>query len=120
MQSKFSIDIVPPNAWKTKEAAVEFVLTDQTGAGFEKVEVKIEKNGNWQDVTDSLVQKENKYFGQVEIAKTVQFMSVLPARTKRCMRNRGILNVLTALPQPSEREFQENFCTCRQRMNCQE
>ncbi len=69
LQSKFSIDIVPPNAWKTKEAAVEFVLTDQTGAGFEKVEVKIEKNGNWQDVTDSLVQKENKYFGQVEIAE---------------------------------------------------
>ena len=69
MQSEFSIDIVPPNGWKTKETAVEFVLTDQTGAGFEKVEVKIEKNGNWQDVTDSLVQKENKYFGQVEIAE---------------------------------------------------
>lgn len=69
LQSEFSIDIVPPNGWKTKETAVEFVLTDQTGAGFEKVEVKIEKNGNWQDVTDSLVQKENKYFGQVEIAE---------------------------------------------------
>ena len=69
LQSEFSIDIVPPAGWKTKEAAVEFVLTDQTNVGFEKVEVKIEKNGNWQDVTDSLVQKENKYFGQVEIAE---------------------------------------------------
>ena len=69
LQSEFSIDIVPPTGWKTKETAVEFVLTDQTGAGFEKVEVKIEKNGNWQDVTDSLIQKENKYFGQVEIAE---------------------------------------------------
>ena len=69
LQSEFSIDILPPDGWKTKETAVEFVLTDQTGAGFEKVEVKIEKNGNWQDVTDSLVQKENKYFGQVRIAE---------------------------------------------------
>lgn len=69
LQSEFSIDIVPPDGWKTKETAVEFVLTDQTGAGFEKVEVKIEKNGNWQDMTDSLIQKGNKYFGQVEIAE---------------------------------------------------
>lgn len=69
LQSEFSIDIVPPDGWKTKETAVEFVLTDQTGAGFEKVEVKIEKNGNWQDVTNSLIQKENEYFGQVEIAE---------------------------------------------------
>lgn len=69
LQSEFSIDIVPPTGWKTKETAVEFVLTDQTGAGFEKVEVKIEKNGNWQDVTDSLIQKENKYLDQVEIAE---------------------------------------------------
>lgn len=69
MQSEFSIDIVPPTGWKTKETAVEFVLTDQTDAGFEKVEVKIEKNGNWQDVTDSLIQKGNEYFGQVEIAE---------------------------------------------------
>lgn len=69
LQSDFSIDIVSPTGWKTKETAVEFVLTDQTGAGFEKVEVKIEKNGNWQDVTDSLIQKGNMYFGQVEIAE---------------------------------------------------
>ena len=41
LQSEFSIDIVPPTGWKTKETAVEFVLTDQTGAGFDKVEVKI-------------------------------------------------------------------------------
>lgn len=69
LQSGFSIEIVPPAGWKTKETAVEFVLTDQTGAGFEKVEVKIEKNGNWQDVTESLIQKGNMYFGQVEIAE---------------------------------------------------
>lgn len=69
LQSEFSIDILPPDGWKTKETAVEFVLSDQTGAGFEKVEVKIEKNGNWQDVTDSLIQKGNEYFGQVEIAE---------------------------------------------------
>lgn len=69
LQSGFSIEIVPPAGWKTKETAVEFVLTDQTGAGFEKVEVKIEKNGNWQDVTDSLIQKENEYWGQMEIAE---------------------------------------------------
>lgn len=69
LQSDFSIDIVSPTGWKTKETAVEFVLTDQTDAGFEKVEVKIEKNGNWRDVTDSLIQKGNEYFGQVEIAE---------------------------------------------------
>lgn len=69
LQSGFSIEIVPLAGWKTKETAVEFVLTDQTGAGFEKVEVKIEKNGNWQDVTDHLIQEENEYFGQVEIAE---------------------------------------------------
>lgn len=69
LQSEFSIDIVPPTGWKTKETAVEFVLTDQTDAGFEKVEVKIEKNGNWQDMTGSLIQKGNEYFGQVEIAE---------------------------------------------------
>ena len=69
LQSEFSIDILPPDGWKTKETAVEFVLTDQISAGFEKVEVKIEKNGNWQDVTDSLIQKGNEYFGQLEIAE---------------------------------------------------
>lgn len=69
LQSEFSIDILPPDGWKTKETAVEFILTDQTDAGFDKVEVKIEKNGNWQDVTDSLIQKGNEYFGQVEIAE---------------------------------------------------
>ena len=69
LQSEFSIDILPPDGWKTKETAVEFILTDQTDAGFDKVEVKIEKNGNWQDMTDSLIQKGNKYFGQVEIAE---------------------------------------------------
>ena len=68
-ESKITIDFTTPSGWKTKEAEVLFTITDDSGAEFKKAQVKVEKNGNWQDVTDNLTREENRYFGSVKISE---------------------------------------------------
>lgn len=68
-ESGVSIAITPPSGWATKEADVSVRVTDTAGNGFAKAEVKIEKNGSWRDVTDSLTQQGDRYDGTVEISE---------------------------------------------------
>lgn len=67
--SNLSIKITPPSGWATGSAAAEFRITDEAGNGFALVQVKIEKNGQWRDVTDSLKQNENRWYGEIDLSE---------------------------------------------------
>lgn len=49
----YAISIVAPSGWYTKTAKVEIRVTDENGTGWKKVEVKIERNGSPEDLTDA-------------------------------------------------------------------
>ena len=67
--SNLSIRITPPSGWATGSAAAEFRITDEAGSGFALVQVKIEKNGQWRDVTDNLKQNENRWYGEIDLSE---------------------------------------------------
>ena len=67
--SNLSIKITPPSGWATGSAAAEFRITDEAGSGFALVQVKIEKNGQWRDVTDRLKQNENCWYGEIDLSE---------------------------------------------------
>lgn len=67
--SNLSIRITPPSGWATGSAAAEFRITDEAGNGFALVQVKIEKNGQWRDVTDNLKQNENHWYGEIDLSE---------------------------------------------------
>ena len=67
--SNLSIKITPPSGWATGSAAAEFRITDENGNGFALVQVKIEKNGQWRDVTNSLKQNENRWYGEIDLSE---------------------------------------------------
>lgn len=66
--SNLSIKITPPSGWATGSAA-EFCITDEAGSGFALVQVKIEKNGQWRDVTDTLKQRDNRWYGEIDLSE---------------------------------------------------
>ena len=68
-ESDLSIQITPPSGWATKSAAAEFRITDEAGAGFALAQVKIEKSGQWRDVTDDLKQRENRWYGEIDLSE---------------------------------------------------
>lgn len=49
----YAISIVAPSGWYTKTAKVEIRVADENGAGWKKVEAKIERNGSPEDLTDA-------------------------------------------------------------------
>ena len=67
--SDVTISILPPSGWHTRAADVSIHVTDEAGNGFSAVKVKVEKNGNWQDITDELEEKDNLHTGVVEISE---------------------------------------------------
>ncbi len=67
--SDVTISILPPSGWHTRAADVSIHVTDEAGNGFSAVKVKMEKNGNWQDITDELEEKDNLHTGVVEISE---------------------------------------------------
>lgn len=67
--SNLSIKITPPSGWATGSAAAEFRITDEAGSGFALVQVKIEKNGQWRDVTDTLKQRDNRWYGEIDLSE---------------------------------------------------
>ena len=62
----FTIRIVRPDGWYTDTASVVIRVLDENKTGWEKVEVKIEKNGAWIDLTDELEEHEK---AEVEISE---------------------------------------------------
>jgi hypothetical protein len=62
----FTIRIVRPDGWYTDTASVVIRVLDENKTGWEKVEVKIEKNGAWTDLTDELEEHEK---AEVEISE---------------------------------------------------
>lgn len=68
-ESDLSIQITPPSGWATKSAAADFRITDEAGCGFALAQVKIEKNGQWRDVTDDLKQRENRWYGEIDLSE---------------------------------------------------
>jgi len=62
----FTIRIVRPDGWYTDTASVVIRVLDENKTGWEKVEVKIEKNGAWTDLTDELAEHEK---AEVEISE---------------------------------------------------
>ena len=67
--SGVTIAILPPSGWHTKEADATIRVTDDAGNGFSSVKVRVEKNGNWQDITDDLEKTDNRHTGTVEISE---------------------------------------------------
>lgn len=55
----FTINILRPSGWYTDKASVTIRVIDENKTAWEKVEVKIEKNGSWVDLTDSLVEADS-------------------------------------------------------------
>ena len=51
----FTIHILRPSGWYTDKADVEIRLADVNKTGWAKVEVKIERNGSWKDLTDDFL-----------------------------------------------------------------
>ena len=62
----FTIRILRPDGWYTDRAFVTIRVMDENKTGWEKVEVKIEKNGSWTDLTDELAEREK---AEVEISE---------------------------------------------------
>ena len=68
-ESGVTITIKAPSGWATKRAEAVIRITDDTGNGFESAKVKIEKNGNWQDITDALEKDGETYEGTAELSE---------------------------------------------------
>ena len=62
----FTIRILRPDGWYTDKAFVTIRVVDVNKTSWEKVEVRIEKNGAWKDLTDALSEKEK---AEVEITE---------------------------------------------------
>lgn len=62
-----AIEIMLPTDWASVSAAAKVCVTDQTGGGFASVEVRIDRDGSWRDITASLEQHQNRYYGVVDI-----------------------------------------------------
>ena len=58
----FTIRILRPSGWYTEKAAVTIRVKDENNTGWKKVEVKVEKNGSWQDLTDELTETDKTDF----------------------------------------------------------
>ena len=67
-ESGVTITIKAPSGWATKRATAVIRITDDTGNSFESTKIKIEKNGNWQDITDDLEQDGATYEGKAELS----------------------------------------------------
>ena len=65
--SSVAIEIMLPADWASVSAAAKVCVTDQTGGGFASVEVRIDRDGSWRDITASLEQRQNRYYGVVDI-----------------------------------------------------
>ena len=68
-ESGVTITIKSPSGWATRQAEATVRITDETGNGFAGAKVKIEKNGNWQEITDDLEQDGKTYEGAVELSE---------------------------------------------------
>lgn len=58
----FAIRILRPSGWYTDKASVTIRVKDENSTAWKKVEVKIEKNGSWQDLTDKLTDTDTTDF----------------------------------------------------------
>ena len=65
--SSVAIEIMLPADWASVSAAAKVCVTDQTGSGFASVEVRIDRGGSWRDITASLEQRQDRYYGVVDI-----------------------------------------------------
>ena len=65
--SSVAIEIMLPADWASGSAAAKVCVTDQTGSGFASVEVRIDRGGSWRDITASLEQRQDRYYGVVDI-----------------------------------------------------
>ena len=67
--SDFTIQISLPSDWATDTAAVKFSIADKTGAGFASAKAKTDLDSDWQDVTNTLEQWDNRHVGQISISE---------------------------------------------------
>ena len=65
--SGITIEIMLPADWASTSAAAKVCVTDETGGGFASVEVRIDRNGSWRNITASLEQRDSRYYGTVDM-----------------------------------------------------
>ena len=65
--SGITIEIMLPADWASTSAAAKVCVTDETGGGFASVEVRIDRNGSWRNITANLEQRDSRYYGTVDM-----------------------------------------------------
>lgn len=65
--SGVAIEIMLPADWASTSTAAKVCVTDKTGGDFASVEVRIDRSGSWRDITASMEQRENRYYGEINI-----------------------------------------------------
>lgn len=66
--SSITLELEAPTDWSQDSAEVGITVTDSSGSGFASAEVKVGRDGSWQDITDSLRQSGSRYNGTVEVS----------------------------------------------------
>ena len=64
-----TIRITPPSSGSEGGAVVEIRVTDNIGKGFASVQVKAGEGEDWRDMTPYMEQKENQYYGALQITE---------------------------------------------------
>lgn len=65
----FTIQISLPSDWASTTTAVKFSITDKNGTGFASAKAKTDQDSDWQDVTNTLEQWDNRHVGQISISE---------------------------------------------------
>lgn len=68
-KSEYAISIVPPSEYEAKKADLRIEIRDENSKGLKKLEIKIESNGLWQDLTDKVIQVDGVYVVYLEISE---------------------------------------------------
>ena len=64
-----SVQILLPADWANRSTSAKICIDDGAGVGFSSVQVKVDQDGDWKDITDKLERQENRCYGTVTITE---------------------------------------------------
>lgn len=65
--SSITLELEAPTDWSRESAEVAITVTDSS-SGFASAEVKVGRDGSWQDITNSLRQSGSRYSGVIKVS----------------------------------------------------
>lgn len=66
--SSITLELEAPTDWSRESAEVAITVTDSSSSGFASAEVKVGRDGSWQDITNSLRQSGSRYSGVIKVS----------------------------------------------------